>query len=103
MSEEKTVSVVKKWAPGPNPLAKSPDEGGKIAGFWRGLFHGSTASITLIVSLFKPEVQIYEVHNNGTWYNLGFLLGLMASLGGGRGGGMMRQRIRGRTEKTDSE
>lgn len=42
------------------------------------------SGITFVVSLLKPDVQIHEVHNNGAWYNLGFLLGVMASLGGGR-------------------
>jgi hypothetical protein len=49
-----------------------------------GLLHGSIASITFIISLFRPDVGIYEVHNNGNAYNVGFLLGLMISLGGGR-------------------
>jgi hypothetical protein len=86
MTEKNILSVVKRNAPGPNTLAKSPDEGGKVAGFWRGLWHGSIAPITFIVSLFNPNVQIYEVHNNGAWYNLGYLLGMAGVLGGGRGG-----------------
>jgi len=72
--------------PGPNTLAKSPDEEGKVAGFWRGLLHGSIAPITFIVSLFNPNVHMYEVHNNGGWYNFGYLLGLAVILGGGHGG-----------------
>jgi hypothetical protein len=86
MTEKSIQSVVKSSAPGPNPLARSPDEAGKVAGFWRGMLHGSIAPITFILSLFNPNVQIYEVHNNGAWYNAGFLLGAMGVLGGSRSG-----------------
>jgi len=73
-------------APGPNALAGSPDEEGKLAGFWQGLWHGIIAPVTFIVSLFNHNVHIYEVHNSGAWYNLGYLLGLSIILGGsGRG------------------
>jgi hypothetical protein len=73
-------------APGPNTLTRSPNEEGKIAGFWQGLWHGIIAPITFIVSLFDHNVQIYEVHNSGAWYNFGFLLGLSIIFGGsGRG------------------
>jgi len=80
-------------APGPNSMAKVPDEEGKVATFWWGLWHGIIAPITFIISLFNQNVQIYEVHNNGAWYNLGYLLGLMIILGGS-GGGAGRRRSR---------
>jgi Spy/CpxP family protein refolding chaperone len=51
--------------PGPNALARTPDEQGHVAGFWQGLWQGIIAPITFIVSLFTPNVQFYEVHNNG--------------------------------------
>jgi hypothetical protein len=78
-------------APGPNGLANSPNEEGNVAGFWQGLWHGIIAPITFVISLFSPNVHMYEVHNNGNWYNLGFLLGLIIILGGG-GGGAARSR-----------
>lgn len=81
-------------APGPNQLAKSPDEEGEVAGFWRGLWHGIIAPITFIVSLFYDNVHMYEVHNNGNWYNLGFLIGMVIILGGGGGGACSRSRRR---------
>jgi hypothetical protein len=31
---------------------------------------------TLIISFFNEDVQMYEVHNNGREYNLGYLLGI---------------------------
>jgi hypothetical protein len=88
-------------APGPNTLALSPNEEGKVAGFWRGLWHGSIVPITFIISLFKPSVHIYEVHNNGNWYNLGYLLGVMGALGSSRGGAS-HHRSQSCTEDTDS-
>ena len=73
-------------APGPNTLAGSANEEGKVAGFWQGLWHGIIAPFTFIISLFRQNVHIYEVHNSGNWYNLGYLLGLSIIFGGsGRG------------------
>jgi hypothetical protein len=92
MEKEKILSAVKRSVPGPNPLAGSPDEGGKVAGFWRGLWHGMIAPFTFILSLFNPKVQMYEAHNNGGWYNLGFLLGVMGVFGSGRGGASARRK-----------
>jgi len=36
-----------------------------------------------VASLFKSNLGIYEVHNNGAWYNFGYLFGLACILGGG--------------------
>ncbi len=72
-------------APGPNELQNMPREGGAVAGFWLGLWHGIIAPFTFIISLFRPDVHMYEVHNNGGWYNLGFVIGAGILLGAGRG------------------
>ena len=55
---------------------------GHKAGFWAGIWHGLLIIITFIISLFTREVGLYEVSNTGWPYNLGFLIGLMISLGG---------------------
>ena len=55
----------------------------EAAGFWAGLWHGFIVVITFIISLFTDTVTIYEINNNGGWYNFGFVLGLMISLGHG--------------------
>ncbi len=73
-------------APGVNELAHSADSKGIVAGFWRGLWNGIIAPVTFIISLFNPNVQMYEVHNNGGWYNFGFIFGMMIIFGGGAGG-----------------
>jgi hypothetical protein len=79
-------------APGPNPLVNTPDEAEDVAGFWQCLWHGIIAPITFIVSLFSDGVHVYDVHNNGNWYNLGFLVGLSVIFGGGGGGAASRSR-----------
>jgi hypothetical protein len=81
-------------APGPNDLVKSPDEEGEVAGFWLGLWHGLIAPITFVVSLFSDGVSVYEVHNNGGWYNFGFLIGVSIIFGGGGGGAARARRSR---------
>jgi hypothetical protein len=57
--------------------------GSKPANFWAGLWHGIIIIITFIISLFNKSVKIYEVNNYGWPYNLGFVLGVMISVGGG--------------------
>jgi len=70
-------------AAGPNPASTS---GPEAAGFWLGLWQGLISPITFIVSLFNDQVNIYEVHNNGNWYDFGFMLGVsIVFSGSGRG------------------
>lgn len=68
---------------GPNEAAKTASEEGRVAGFWLGLWHGLLAPITFIISLFSRNVHFYEVHNNGNWYNFGFVLGAGLLFSGG--------------------
>jgi hypothetical protein len=90
-----TLVLITSCAPGPNQLSDSPDDKGKVAGFWQGLWHGFIVLFTFIVSLFTDSVRIYEVHNSGNWYNFGFLLGVMIFFGGGGGEANRRSRCRG--------
>ena len=70
------------YLPGPNPLLGTADAHGRPAGFWLGLWHGIISPITLIASFVsKQNVQMYEVHNEGVLYNLGFFLGLLVMPG----------------------
>jgi hypothetical protein len=71
-------------APGPNPEAGL---GPEPAGFWLGLWHGIILPVTFVISLFTDSVSIYEVANNGNWYDFGFFLGVLISLGGSGGAG----------------
>ncbi|MFL5737864.1 MAG: hypothetical protein ACJ76P_11075 [Actinomycetota bacterium] len=74
-------------AAGPNP-ATGPDK----AGFWSGLWQGLIFPITFFISLFTDRVNVYEVVNNGNWYDFGFWLGIIAIGGGGIGGSRFRKR-----------
>jgi len=55
----------------------------KPAGFWAGLWHGFLCVITFVISLFSDSVHVYESHNSGHLYDLGFVLGVMIFFGGG--------------------
>jgi hypothetical protein len=77
------VIVLAGCAPGPNPFAHSAAAGQPVAGFWLGLWHGAILVVTFIVSLFDPTVSVYEVHNSGWTYNLGFVIGALCCHGGG--------------------
>ena len=72
---DKANSVMQFTLPGPNPQLDKPVENGSVAGLGTGLWHGFISIVTLIISFFNPTIQMYEVHNTGPLYNLGFLLG----------------------------
>jgi hypothetical protein len=76
---------------GPNLFKNTAGPGGAAAGFWLGLWHGFILPFAFIASLFNAKVGIYEVHNTGTWYNLGFLMGT-AMIWGSGGGASARRR-----------
>jgi hypothetical protein len=70
-------------APGANQSKGAPNSQNVLASFWLGIWQGFIAPFVFVVSLFKSNLNIYEVHNNGAWYNLGYLLGLACFFGGG--------------------
>lgn len=67
---------------GPNTAVHTYAADGTVAGFWLGLWHGLISPITFIISLLQNDVHFYEVHNNGGWYNLGFILGIASTFEG---------------------
>jgi hypothetical protein len=82
-------STIELTSPGPNPQLNEPAENGRVAGVAQGIWHGLIAPVTVVGSFFNPDMQMYEVHNNGREYNLGFLIGvavifLLLGLIGGR-------------------
>lgn len=52
-------------------------------GFFAGLLHGFIAPFSFVVSLFMDNVAIYEINNNGGWYDFGFCIGAGILFGGG--------------------
>lgn len=89
------VLALSACAASPNELRGTENAEGEVAGFWLGLWHGIIAPITFIISLFNDNIGIYELHNNGGWYNFGYLLG-MTIIFGGSGGGAGSRRGRSR-------
>lgn len=82
-------STIRLSTPGVNPERNQPDEDGQVAGLVSGLWHGLIAPVMLIGSFFNPAIEMYEVHNNGAEYNIGYLIGvafvfLVLGLIGGR-------------------
>ena len=63
-------------APGINPSVNQADASGRVARAGAGLWHGIIAPATLLVSFFNSDVRMYEVHNAGSEYDLGFVVGL---------------------------
>lgn len=52
------------------------------AGFFSGIWHGWLAPLSLIISIFKDHINIYEVHNTGFWYDLGYYMAIISGFGG---------------------
>jgi len=80
-------------AAGPNPDVGTQAGDGTVAGFWMGLWHGFIFPFTFLISLINHDVGVYEVHNNGGWYNFGYLIGLSIIFGGGGRSAARRRRV----------
>jgi len=65
------------------PDSKYNQTGANPAGFLAGLWHGLIVPLTFFASLFVDGIRIYESTNNGWQYDLGFLIGISSSIGGG--------------------
>jgi len=52
------------------------------AGFFWGIWHGWLAPLTLIISLFDKNINIYEINNSGFWYDLGYYMAIISGFGG---------------------
>lgn len=59
-----------------------PSGGAPLPGFLLGLLHGYISLFSMIGSLFF-EVRIYAFPNNGFFYDLGFVIGVLAFYGSG--------------------
>jgi len=77
------LNILSGCAPGSNQFKGTASEHDVVAGFWLGLWQGFIAPFVFVASLFKSNLGIYEVHNNGAWYNFGYLFGLACFFAGG--------------------
>ena len=64
------LNILAGCAAGPNQFKGTATEHNVVAGFWLGLWQGFIAPFVLVVLLFKSNLNIYELHNNGAWYKL---------------------------------
>lgn len=62
------------------------------AGFLLGVWHGFILLVTFIISLFNDSVAVYQAHNTGGTYDLGFVLGVMMFFGGSSGGACSKKK-----------
>ena len=67
-----------------NPMTnKSPEDNGRVRGFFAGLWDGIIAVPAFVINLIAGKHgSFYNVYNNGSWYNFGFLIGIGAFVGG---------------------
>jgi hypothetical protein len=52
------------------------------AGFFWGIWHGWIAPVSLLIGLFDETTRIYEPHNTGWFYDLGFYIAIIGGFGG---------------------
>lgn len=51
------------------------------AGFFWGIWHGWLAPVSLIMGIFNNHLRVYEIHNTGWWYDLGFYMAIISGFG----------------------
>lgn len=52
------------------------------AGFFWAVWHGWIAPISLVFGIFESDIRIYEVHNRGWLYDLGYYMAVIGGIGG---------------------
>ncbi len=72
-----TMIVAPEYTANRNPLTDVPNLKGKVSGFYLGLWHGVIIIPALTASFFNDLIGIYDVTNNGSPYNAGFVLGII--------------------------
>jgi len=73
----------------------------KPANFWSGLFHGVISPLTLFITLFTGNIDMYEPDNVGWGYDCGFFFGMTIILGGGCSSRLKKSRLRKFEKKWD--
>jgi len=59
--------------------ASQPNDGSYGPGIFVGLWHGLVALPSVVVGLFT-DVRVYNFPNSGYWYDVGFVVGFLASI-----------------------
>lgn len=62
-------------APSPDPFFNKAGPHG-VAGILLGIWHGFISPVTIVLSFVNKDSQMYEVHNDGGPYNVGFIIGV---------------------------
>lgn len=52
------------------------------AGFFWGIWHGWIAPVSLVLGFLNGISRVYEVHNTGWFYDLGFYMAIISGFGG---------------------
>ncbi len=68
------------------------DLSGTPANGWLGLWQGLIIYLSFIASWFDNNIVLYQVNNNGFWYNFGYVIGLWVAIGAFAGGSRARRR-----------
>jgi hypothetical protein len=79
-------------------MATRTDNPAESANFWLGLWQGLIICLSFIASWFDNNIVLYQVHNNGFWYNLGFIIGIAISVGSGGAGGSKTKKSKRMTD-----
>ena len=78
------------------------DLSGAPANFWLGLWQGLIICLSFIASWFDNNIVLYQVHNNGFWYNLGYIIGLII-IGAGSGASRRSSKTKEKAKKQKQE
>ncbi len=63
----------------PNP---EQNMGHAPSGFFKGVWHGWIAPISLVVGFFNDSTRVYDPNNTGWWYDFGFYMAIISGFGG---------------------
>lgn len=63
---------------------------GNKDGFLKGVWHGMICPIVLLYTIFEDDASAYSPNNTGSWYTVGFIMGIGAWVGGGSSGARRR-------------
>lgn len=48
---------------------------GHVYGFFGGFWHGLIAPFSIFGRILGNDIAVYALNNNGSWYDVGFILG----------------------------